>query len=488
MSIADLKVIAKGKGIAYYNNMNKAQLVTAITDPTQAAAMSNQVKTRLAANAAARKAAQTPPPAVLPKGVEAASDVFGDLSRLPTTKAGVPISSDKGAVEGLNLSGRRMNIGGTEYYEVSGKLTEGTWSSTSKAIRGRSTTGRLQFEEADPNLSFFTNTPVTLRNVDLKCQTVVDGQSVFEIYTNTSGDYYSWQGFFRVRVPVGPDGAFDAAEMSRMLKSVGLDDLLTTPTPEAERTLIKSRLVWQNAPSRVSEYQGLTGKALEDKLDNILRDIGITDSRIDGVELRKICEGYATYYDPVTAATMQKAGADYVWSGITSSDAVVGIVKSGGMSSTNLRTFTGMRMTGASPSTDMHTGGADNVFTRIGIRGVGKRYNDCFSGGPFRVIYDPDILGRTDWYAHTSDSFGTTRPSQMAKRLTPVDFVRQMNRHYEDGNEIMFRHGIPISSFTGIVCEHASDRADLLAKFAAEGITEINGIPLAKFITIGSKI
>ena len=409
-------------------------------------------------------------------------------SRLPTTKTGIPVASDKGSVEGLTLNGRRMNIAGTEYYEVSGKLTEGAWRDALNTIQKRGTTLKLEFEEADPNLALFTNTPVTLHSVNLTAKTMTDGQATLEIYTNSKGDYYSWQGFFRVRVPVSPDGSFDATEMSRILKSAGLDDLLITPTPEAEKTLIKSRLVWQNAPGRVSEYKGLTGKALEDKLDDILKDIGISEARVNGVELRKICDGYAAYYDPETAAAMKKAGADYVWSGVRSPDAVVGIVKSGGMSSTNRRTFTGMKMTGSSPSDDMRTGGADSVFTRLGISNVGKTYNNSYCGGPYRIIYDEAILGRTDWYAHTSDSFGTTSPSKMAARLSPVDFVQAMKQSYASDNEIMFRQGIPVSSFTGIVCETTGDRADLIAKFKAEGITKINGVPLAQFIKVGRKI
>lgn len=489
MSIADLKAIAKNKGIAYYNNMNKTQLVTAITDPTQAAAMSNQVKTRLAANAAARKAAQTAPQATLPKGVEAATDIFTDLSRVPTTKGGIPVASDKGAVEGLNLTARRMNIGGTEYYEVSGKLTEGTWSDTWNAIKGRSTTGLMQFEEADPNLALFSTTPIDLNGngVMLKCRTLTDGQNTFELYIhNGSQEYRSWQGFFRVRVPVSPDGAMDAGEMSRMLKSVGLDDLLTTPTAEAEKTLIKSRLVWQNAPSRVQELQGLTGQALENKLDDILRDIGITDKRIAGVEFRKIAEGYATYYDPEMAAAMKKAGADYVWSGVRRPQGIVQVVKSGGMKSTNQRTFTGVRITGASPESDMGTGGADSVFTRLGIRGNGERFNSSFSGGPYRIIIDPAELGRTDWYAYPGDNFGTTETSEMLGRMSGTDFAAAMKKNYRSSNEIMFRHAIPTESFTGIVCETAANRAALIKEFKAEGITKINGIPIATFIKVGS--
>lgn len=490
MSIADLKAIAKNKGIAYYNNMNKTQLVTAITDPTQAAAMSNQVKTRLTANAAARKATQTAPRAAMPKGVEAAGDIFKDLSGVPTAKTGIPVASDKGSVEGLGLTARRMNIGGTEYYEVSGKLTEGAWSDTWNAIKGRSTTGLLQFEEADPDLALFSASPIDLHGVAIKCRTLTDGQNTFELYThNGSTQYRSWQGFFRVRVPVSADGAVDAREMSRVLKSVGLDDLLATPTPEAERTLIKSRLIWQNAPGRVSEFSGLTGQALEDKLDDIIRDIGITDSRIHGVKLRKVCEGYATYYDPEMAKEMKKAGADYVWSGVRTSDDVVGIVKSGGMRSTNSRCFSGVKLTGASPESDMGTGGGDSVFTRLGVKSKTKpRYAGCYKGKTYRIIIDGSELGRTDWYAYDYDNFGTTATSDMAGRMSGTDFAKKMAQKYEEGNEIMFRQGIPASSFTGISCETDALKSELIQKFQAQGIQEINGVPLDQFIKVGTLI
>lgn len=492
MSIADLKAIAKNKGIAYYNNMNKTQLVTAITDPTQAAAMSNQVKTRLAANAAARKAAPTAPPAAMPKGVEAAGDVFKDLSRVPTSKAGVPVASDKGAVEGLGLTARRMNIDGTEYYEVSGKLTESAWSSTWTAIKPRSTTGYLDFEASDPTLALFSNSTIDLqgKGVAVKARKLVDGQNTFELYVhNGLEEFRSWQGFFRVRVPVSADGTVDAAEMSRVLKSVGLDDLLATPTAEAERTLIKSRIIWQNAPGRVSEFSGLTGQALEDKLDDIIKDIGITDARIKGVELRKICEGYSTYYDPEMAAAMKKAGAEYVWSGVRGSESVVDIVRSGGLRSTNGRCFSGVKLTGSSPEADMRTGGADSVFTRIGVKCKSKpRYNDCYAGGPYRILIDEKELGRTDWYAYPGDEFGTTDPSKMGGRMAGTDFAAAMKQSYRSGNEIMFRQGIPTSSFIGIRCETQAARTELIRRFKLAHMTEINGVPLDQFIKVGTLI
>lgn len=119
------------------------------------------------------------------------------------------------------------------------------------------------------------------------------------------------------------------------MKTAGLDDLTETPTVEAEKRLIKSRLVWQNAPSRAPEYENLTSDALDKKLDEILKDLGIDQKRVDGVELRKVCDGYAVYYDPAQAKALKAAGADYVWCGVGSADSVVSIIQSGGLRSTN---------------------------------------------------------------------------------------------------------------------------------------------------------
>lgn len=490
MSVADLKAIAKNKGIAYYNAMNKTQLVTAITDPTKAAEMSTQVKNRLAASAASRKAnaAAVSPAASMPKGVEAAADVFTDLSRVPVSRTGIPVASDRGIVEGLELNARRMLIDGKEYYEVSGKLTRSAWEDVVKRTARKGKSVALEFEEADPSMAMFSSRPLNV-NVSLQARRVTDGDGVFDVYVDSREKYHSWQGFFRARVPVSASGTVDGAEMSRMLKGLGLDDILQTPTPEAEKTFIKRRLIWQNAPSRTAETRGLTGRALEDKLDDILQDIGITEKRVNGVSLMKVYDGYATYYDPELAQTMKKAGADYVWAGMNRNTSVVRAIKSGGMKSTNRRMLDGIKMTGASPEADMRRGGADSVFTRLGVKSkTGPKYNDCYKGGPYRMLIDSSELGRTDWYAYDSDQFGITDPSVMGRRDTPIDFVKNMVNNYHVGNEIMFRHGIPSSSFIGVRCQTQTDLDNLLQLFAREGITEVNGIPVNQFAKVGNSI
>ena len=52
----------------------------------------------------------------------------------------------------------------------------------------------------------------------------------------------------------------------------------------------------------------------------------------------------------------------------------------------------------------------------------------------------------------------------------------------------MFRHMIPSTSFTGVMCETKAERDALLQAFRAEGITEVNGIPIDKFVRVGTTV
>ena len=206
------------------------------------------------------------------------------------------------------------------------------------------------------------------------------------------------------------------------------------------------------------------------------------------MELRKVCDGYAVYYDPAQAKALKAAGADYVWCGVGSADSVVSIIQSGGLRSTNRRCLSGIRLTGASPSQDMRTGGADNVFTRIGVKNVhGKvRYDKSFCGSGYRLIIDEAELGRTDWYAYTGDNFGTTQPSTFHSRQGSEEFVRgQKEGYYQSGNEIMFRQGIPATSIQKIRCPGERERGRLLQAFRNAGITEVNGAPIEDFVEVG---
>jgi hypothetical protein len=490
MNMAELKQLAKQKQIPYYNNMNKTQLITSISDPVKAPEMSAQVRDRLAANEATRKAAVKAPVPQKAKEIIPADEAFNDLSIVPDRKLGVPVKSDKGSVEGLNLTARRMNIDGDEVYELSGKLTNATWSKTWDKMKPIGVTGELQFEIADDAKKLFSSATKADLGASIRTMTVTDGQTTFELYIDgQSRRYNGWRGFFRMRTPVTADGAADARNMKNMLQKLELDDLLISPDSEAETILKKSRLVWQNAPQRIQELDGLTPEQIPAKLDMIIRQEGIDPKRINNMKMVKVFDGYSTYVEEGIQATYEKAGLKYIWTGIPDGDDIVKIIQSPGLLSNNNRFRAGMRRTGASPVADFKSGGSDNVFTRIGVKNKNNpRFDNCYRGDRYRIIIDPKEMQRTDWYAFEGDSFGTSEAFALASRPSPVDFIKNMATSYRSGNEIMFRHGIAKESFIGISCQSGSLKAELLDKFRKANITAVNGIPIEDFVKVGTAI
>mgnify|MGYP006922424397 CR=1 FL=1 len=167
-----------------------------------------------------------------------------------------------------------------------------------------------------------------------------------------------------------------------------------------------------------------------------------------------------------------------------------------------------MKKCGASPGADMKSGGSDGVFTRLGTK-TDMSYAMSFLGDDYRVIISPDVLNRTDWYAHRGDSFGAARTTdaRWQKRLGSMDFIKSetgskysnnsnavigggeavtladgyhgiravnaspdvrcgsmdfiksetgskySNNSFTSDNEILFRHGISTDTFVGISCQ-----------------------------------
>ncbi len=487
MNITELKQLAKQKQIPYYNNMNKTQLVTSISDPVKAPQMSAQVRDRLTANEATRKAAAANTSQELTTAK--ATDVFTDMAVVPEKRIGIAVRSDGGDVEGLNLTARRMNIGGTDYYELSGKLTYDTWSETWNRLKPIGITDELRFEAADDALKLFSGSTMADTGVSIRSIRVTTPNGTFEMYIDgQTRRYDGWRGFFRARVETAGASKVDADNMRQLMNQVGLDSLTTNPTVADELLLKKTRLVWQHAPQRTQELKGLTATQRATKLDLIIKQEGIDTGQLAKMKATEVFDGYSTYVNEAIGESYKKAGLRYVWSGITDAEDVVKIVNSPGLSSNNNRFIQGMKRAGASPIRDFETGGSDNVFTRLGVDGTTAKFDDCYRGSTYRILIDPKEMQRTDWYAYTTDSFGTVEESRMAARTAPIDFIKQMKKNYSDGNEIMFRKGIAKESFIGISCETDRLRATLLQEFKKAGITEVNGTPIEKFVKVSTQI
>ena len=149
------------------------------------------------------------------------------MSKIPDSRLGVPIKSDKSSVEGLNLTGRRMQIlddasGSTyEVYEISGKLTNDTWFKTWSKMKPEGSESELFFELSDDAKKLYASKADL--GASIRTLTVNDGETTFELYIDgQTRKYNGWRGYFRMRTPVTTSGAADARTCKICLSSWNL--------------------------------------------------------------------------------------------------------------------------------------------------------------------------------------------------------------------------------------------------------------------------
>ena len=491
MGMAELKQLAKTKQIPYYLNMTKTQLVESIADPVAAVQMSAQVKAKLAANAAARKAAI--PKAAAPKlkttnAMMEAEDVFDDLSVIPDGRLGVSIIADKLKLEGLNMTARRINIDGEEFYEFTGKLTGDTWSKTQAALtRVRATWKTIQFEASDRTSAIFDSND--LLRFDMAGKELTDGGVGFELADiGIQNNQRGFEGFFRIRTRITNDGVRDAQNVKNVIQQVGLDDLLVNVDDASMTRLKKMRTIWQHAPEDVEDILKATPSQMDKKIDAVLGKLSIGKADLANMKMENVFDGYSTLVDEGIHKEYEKRGARFLFAGVKNTKDVAAIIKSKGLMSTNKRIHQGFTGNGQSMSSDINTGGSDSVFVRLSTKSAqGVRYDDSFGGGQYRIKIDVKEMDRTDWYAYENDRFGTVRKEEFNFRNPVNEFVRGLQSSYQHNNEMMFRNGIRRERFIGISCENQTLKDDLIRTLRNEGVTEINGIKAIDFIKVETR-
>ena len=491
LTSADLKKMAKSKGIAYAGDMTKAELATCISDPTQIPVVQGQVKAKIAARKAARTASTAPTSTKTGKytatnGVYNAGEIFDDFSGIPKNKKlGLSVASDAAMVEGQSITVRRVKISGNDYIEISGKLTEPATAKIRKQL-GDARTGRIVYGRGP-----LTEGIAHLDDSDVL--TFADGIKLrqnglsFELVTDKKKR--ALMGSFRVRVLDTGDGIADAAKVKAALKNDGLEFVLDTPTATDEDLLKKARLLFQKNPQASIAYGKLADKARG--IEKVIKEYNVGTLEIGNMVKKEVYPGYYTYVMPGMHKTYQKEGLEYLWSGVRDESSVVAMVKSGGHASSLTRIKTGFKGNGASIATDIETGGADNVFARVATKVAqksGRTYTESFASGSYQVLVKPSVTDRTDWYAYHDDEFGTTKENTFSTRPSALEFFHQQNINYSGGNEMMFRHGIDIKDWLGIDCKSQTHKDRLIDALKSEGITQINGTPVEKFIRVNTTV
>jgi hypothetical protein len=339
-----------------------------------------------------------------------------------------------------------------------------------------------------------------------------DGAIVLVNYdTKETGDNYSSRGLTSVFYP---DNKPDAAKVASTLSSLGVSDIgyvnddgwKMRAAEMLSRTFDKELLNSEDSMAvrlaRVASEKGLTVNDLEPYHDSMGR-----------LRFRLTDEGYKTLLEkhPKLAETTHFAKSMGTY---TDGSNVVRLIKSGGQISKAEQVMSGSGLSGgaaqgaggygASPMSDMMSGGGDGLFmsafaggsTGLGSAG-GQHVGATFWGtgkDTFVVLDAEQQMRDIGWWAHgpSDGPYGALNPTSSngltAKNIGSTDPIGLM----ENGKvfEFMGNGTTPMEHISFVILP-PGPRTQAIAKLKADGITEINGKPIEEFIIsskAGSKV
>lgn len=474
MSMKELKEMAKNMGINGAPYLTKDELIDVITGKTPKGDTMAIIKARRAQKRAARAAGKVKPAPVL---IETDTEDFMDIMNgLTHDRDGTYIPLDGDIVEGQYATGRILTRGGVDHISVDMKIRQPYHKTIDKMM-----------DNIDASVS--KKSSIVTRTFGDSRMVEVDGVKI--TWTNRRNPYAAMQGALEFEVK-GATNTQAAEKIKNVLEKYQKEAIIASRTAEDINRHKAMRVLWQMAPQEADALATMSPPPTYAEVLQRLKMAGYKPDVLDELKLKKVANGHYTYVWEGRAAKYKALGADHVFVG-TGKENLGFLIefaeKKESLKCTSIRTKLGIGG-GASVVEDMKTGGADSVFARLATKNaVGNAiYSDSFMATQYRIIYDIKVLERTDWYAYTSDTFGSTSPAFMNARLSPDKFIEKMNSSYSPSNEIMFRNALPHEDAIGIVCQNSTFREDLLDILKAKGVSKINGVPIGKFVTESARI
>lgn len=472
MKLSDLKSLAKAHNLPYVCYMNKGDLVEALAKPSEAERVGLEARERYSQNRANARAKGKQPTQPEPANV---FQNFGGLKR-----DGVIIRGDGDMVEGQRVHIAPIKVDGQAGYELSMKVTADYHDTVRRALEnagGR--TGSMEFSRAvdtAKGLSYDTG-----KQIAALPATVLNGKAEVA-FCDARANRAAYHGTLRMRI-MESDGQKAAEAADDLLRKLGLEKVKEQPDAGEDARYRYSRLAWQHAPKE--EIQARSASRTAAGLAELCRHNGIDPKRAEKLQWQEIAPGYATLVEPGIHKTYAKLGVKDIFMGVNRAGGVVSIAKSGYMLSTSERTMRGMAAKGASEGTDVKTGGADYVFTRLIVQSAkGWSYSDAYMGSGYRLHIDLTQLDRKDWFAYPGDEFGKATGPTFERRDSAEGHIQSLMRDYRPNNEIMFQKAIPWSAVTRMTVDNDYKRREMLDEFKKAGMTEINGQRIEDFVQV----
>jgi hypothetical protein len=272
------------------------------------------------------------------------------------------------------------------------------------------------------------------------------------------------------------------------LAHAGLGDNVVRDPSEEEREVVKlSKLLWAYAPQ---VHDNLDPKDFSPvKLRTLLHQAGLADETIDSAREVESQDHQTTWVLPNRwreGATGDEPQIKYIFWNVTNPAKLVNILRSGAMGSTE-RIMTGAGFFGQDGGAEMRHG-LDGMTVRL----VTKHHQGEMTTnyGSFHIIIPPDETDRLDvGPLYTGDMWGCLNPNdtnaeyrEAFKNRKPLQKAVASSYFSGKDAELVIRKGVNPKRILRIACHSESYRQTLLKELRAQGMTEINGVPIEDFV------
>lgn len=292
-----------------------------------------------------------------------------------------------------------------------------------------------------------------------------------------------------MRLRVYGDEASLRGKLDALLQKAGATALVEDSAPDTQKLALGMQVLWQSAPEAARALEA-DGALTADALNTALAEIGTTLDDAAALPVMEVFPGRFAPVDRTQGEKYAEMGIRYLFAGVRLESSVLAILKGDGLMSTNERYARGKIIKGASSASDIRTGGADYVFTRmVPENAVDEKISRSYGAGAFQLVYSTEVLDRTDWFAYPKDNYGNTMDdAKFLKRTSGKELVDELNTgrwssdKWKHSNEVMFRTGIPNKQLKAIFAKSESDRTSLIASLKADGFDTYNGVPVEEFV------
>jgi hypothetical protein len=314
-------------------------------------------------------------------------------------------------------------------------------------------------------------------------------------WVNHKSEYRAHQGDLEFVVQ-DKTNAQAEEDIRKLLAKYKKENIIAPRSKEDIAKYKAMRLAWQLDPNLADS---LAQKHVDSAeiIDN-LKPYGVTAKTLDELKLKEVAPGQTAYIWEGRSKHYKALGADHLFMGVSDNAGTRKLIvslwadpKNQSLKASKVRAQESIVGNGASEEPDARKGGANGVFMRIVTKDdKGKTkfiYKNAYKGDNYRIIYDPKILERTDWYAYHDDNYGSTGPDKWNKRPSVDDFIKGEKNNYNCNNEIMFRGRVGVENAIGISCETTDMQQSLIDEFHRQDVYNINGKRVEDFIRVETK-